>query len=562
MFVHPPSLYFCGDARNARSWLGKGRAATRWKLRRSTAIWPAPKRRQNGRRACGRECRHASSRQESCNKLFRVSDQAPARALSSHPCPFAVVHAALFETEAMFLSLAPSCHRLLRPCAVRSSASPAALALLLAAPAAADPTGRVGRIAWLSGSVHLHRADSGESTNALLNWPITSGDILSTAAGARSEVQLGSTSVQFDSSSILEFVAVDDQRVRLRLLAGSVIIRLRSPEAAAEFELSSRDGSFSFPEAGSYRFDAEPAATVATVHGGSLRFAASDGALDLRAGQRAQLWNDGGIRYQVSAPVEDAFVLWSAAREQGPASAAYGRYVSPEMTGAADLDAHGRWYDSPEYGAVWFPQAVAADWAPYRHGRWMWVAPWGWTWVGDEPWGFAPFPLRPLGVPRRCLGLGARQACGATGVRTGAGRLGRLAGRQCLGTGRRAPRRRLVSPRATRSLCAALPVQRKTCPCGQRHPCHPDQQHHDDHQQSAGGGRAHALRASANAARGDHGAGRCRRPAAADRSRRDAAARRQVTWRSVGAGAGAGCSTAGRSRAGRRRASTDGAGWP
>jgi hypothetical protein len=289
----------------------------------------------------------------------------------------------------MFLSLAPSCHRaalrraLLMPLLL--------LALLLAAPAAADPTGRVGRIAWLSGSVHLHRADSGESTNALLNWPITSGDILSTAAGARSEVQLGSTSVQFDSSSILEFVTVDDQRVRLRLLAGSVIIRLRSPEAAAEFELSSRDGSFSFPEAGSYRFDTEPAATVATVHDGSLRFAASDGALDLRAGQRAQLWDDGGIRYQVSAPVEDAFVLWSAGREQGPASAAYGRYVSPEMTGAADLDAHGRWYDSPEYGAVWFPQAVAADWAPYRHGRWMWVAPWGWTWVGDEPWGFAPF---------------------------------------------------------------------------------------------------------------------------------------------------------------------------
>lgn len=254
--------------------------------------------------------------------------------------------------------------------------------------------------------------------------------------------------MQFDSSGVLEFVTVDDQRVRLRLLAGSVIIRLRSPEAAAEFELSSRDGSFSFPEAGSYRFDTEPAATVATVHDGSLRFAASDGALDLRAGQRAQLWDDGGIRYQVSAPVEDAFVLWSAGREQGPASAAYGRYVSPEMTGAADLDAHGRWYDSPEYGAVWFPQAVAADWAPYRHGRWMWVAPWGWTWVGDEP-GLCALPLRPLGVPRRCLGMGARQACGATGVRTGAGRLGRVAGRQCLGTGWRAARGRLVSPRAT-----------------------------------------------------------------------------------------------------------------
>jgi hypothetical protein len=34
---------------------------------------------------------------------------------------------------------------------------------------------------------------------------------------------------------------------------------------------------------------------------------------------------------------------------------------------------------------------VAVDWAPYREGRWAWVAPWGWTWVDDAPWGFAPF---------------------------------------------------------------------------------------------------------------------------------------------------------------------------
>ncbi len=34
---------------------------------------------------------------------------------------------------------------------------------------------------------------------------------------------------------------------------------------------------------------------------------------------------------------------------------------------------------------------VAPGWAPYRFGHWVWVAPWGWTWVEDEPWGFAPF---------------------------------------------------------------------------------------------------------------------------------------------------------------------------
>ena len=40
---------------------------------------------------------------------------------------------------------------------------------------------------------------------------------------------------------------------------------------------------------------------------------------------------------------------------------------------------------------MWRPTYVAADWAPYRYGRWGWVAPWGWTWIDDARWGFAPF---------------------------------------------------------------------------------------------------------------------------------------------------------------------------
>ena len=67
------------------------------------------------------------------------------------------------------------------------------------------------------------------------------------------------------------------------------------------------------------------------------------------------------------------------------------RYVSPEMTGAEDLDRYGQWQQTPEYGALWVPRSVAADWAPYTTGHWAWVRPWGWTWVDDAPWGFAPF---------------------------------------------------------------------------------------------------------------------------------------------------------------------------
>ena len=67
------------------------------------------------------------------------------------------------------------------------------------------------------------------------------------------------------------------------------------------------------------------------------------------------------------------------------------RYVSSGVIGYQDLDDHGRWRDDPEYGHVWVPTYVAASWAPYRYGRCAYVQPWGWTWIDDAPWGFAPF---------------------------------------------------------------------------------------------------------------------------------------------------------------------------
>jgi hypothetical protein len=61
------------------------------------------------------------------------------------------------------------------------------------------------------------------------------------------------------------------------------------------------------------------------------------------------------------------------------------------MTGSTELDAAGRWDNTAEYGAVWFPQELPNDWAPYRDGHWNWITPWGWTWIDDHSWGFAPF---------------------------------------------------------------------------------------------------------------------------------------------------------------------------
>ncbi|MGH9756440.1 MAG: DUF6600 domain-containing protein, partial [Candidatus Acidiferrales bacterium] len=67
------------------------------------------------------------------------------------------------------------------------------------------------------------------------------------------------------------------------------------------------------------------------------------------------------------------------------------KYVSRDVDGYYDLDDYGTWQSNPDYGQIWVPRGVAVGWAPYQMGHWVWIAPWGWTWVDAQPWGFAPF---------------------------------------------------------------------------------------------------------------------------------------------------------------------------
>ena len=264
-------------------------------------------------------------------------------------------------------------------------------ALIYAAPARADAPGRIGRIAWLSGTVQLESTASGEVFAAPLNQPLTSGDMVSVDEGSRAEIQIGSKIIRLDAGSVLELDRIDDQQVSVYLANGHAIVELTTPEAIADFTMATANGRFTANDTGTYRFDADANGSLATAYTGHLRFTGEPGGLEIRAGVSAQFWNDGQPHYRLLPPLNDEFAQWSSARNRLSSSGTYTRYVSPEMTGAADLDTYGDWSPTPEYGAVWYPRNVAADWVPYRTGNWVWVAPWGWSWVGHEAWGFAPF---------------------------------------------------------------------------------------------------------------------------------------------------------------------------
>jgi hypothetical protein len=267
-----------------------------------------------------------------------------------------------------------------------------ALAGLTSLALAADPgdvPAQVGRVALTQGQVSIADDVGAEMTAAQVNWPVTSGNMITTAPGARTELRIGSTSIRLDGDSSLEILQLDDATLRLRLHYGSANLRVRNPDLLPGFELATAQARIHLQQPGSLRIDAERLRDTSSVNvfDGVALVDGGGSQLTVRAGKGADL-SDDDVR-TLSAQ-RDAFDDWSAGRDRVEESSVSARYVGTEMTGYEDLDRYGNWSTDAEYGPVWLP-TVATTWVPYRDGSWTWLDPWGWTWVDNAPWGYAPF---------------------------------------------------------------------------------------------------------------------------------------------------------------------------
>jgi hypothetical protein len=131
---------------------------------------------------------------------------------------------------------------------------------------------------------------------------------------------------------------------------------------------------------------------VVTAEHGSLEWTAGGVAQTVGDGQAIEVSGINPIRVtSLPAAGADDFDRWSEARDRRASDSPSAQYVSRDIPGYDDLDQYGRWRVEQAYGPVWFPTAVPVGWVPYRFGHWVWIEPWGWTWVENERWGYAPF---------------------------------------------------------------------------------------------------------------------------------------------------------------------------
>jgi len=275
-----------------------------------------------------------------------------------------------------------------------------AMAVTLFAPQRAaadedDPPSRVARLGFTKGAVSFNPAGTDDWVSAVVNRPVTTGDKLWNDDGARSELSIGSAVIRLGGSTGFSFLNLTDNTTQLRITEGTLNIRVRSLGEDEVFEVDTPNLAFSVLRPGNYKIKVNEAGdgTVVVVRDGEGEVTGGGSAYTIHHGE-VGTFNGAD---QLDADLEgwghddDDFDGWCADRDRRIDHSVSAKYVSTDAIGYEDLDEYGGWRPVPEYGTIWFPHVAIVGWAPYHYGHWAYIAPWGYTWVDDAPWGFAPF---------------------------------------------------------------------------------------------------------------------------------------------------------------------------
>ncbi len=239
----------------------------------------------------------------------------------------------------------------------------------------------------------MRRGDSGDVIAAALNAPLVVTDRLLTGPQSRAELQFDwANMLRMGSNAEVRLSELENHRYQIQIALGTTTFRVLR-NSNADVEISTPTVSIRPLRRGVYRVTVqEDGATEITVRNGEADIFTPRGSERLRVGRTLfARGTPADPEVQVASPLSiDDWDRWNESRDRDLERSTSYQYVSPDISGAEDLEGHGRWVSVEGYGTVWSP-AVDPGWAPYRYGRWTWIDYYGWTWVSYDPWGWAPY---------------------------------------------------------------------------------------------------------------------------------------------------------------------------
>jgi hypothetical protein len=269
----------------------------------------------------------------------------------------------------------------------------AAAAFLLAAglaQAQIDPPTRVARLGYATGPVSFAPAGIDTWYQPDPNRPLVPGDRIWADRGGRGELQFGPALARLDGGTLASIENTGDGATQLRLTQGRIRLHVRRLMPGEVVEVDTPDVAFVADQPGDYRIEVDPSgntAVVSTLRGHGEAWG-DRVVYDVGPGQAMRFGQQGQYGLEELPPPDD-LDRWAMNRDLRLDRVRSVRYVSPDVPGVEALDDYGDWRTVPQYGTVWMPTRAPSNWAPYHDGHWAWIDPWGWTWVDQQPFGFA-----------------------------------------------------------------------------------------------------------------------------------------------------------------------------
>jgi len=249
------------------------------------------------------------------------------------------------------------------------------------------------RISLIEGDVQLNTEDTSDWMPAVINMPLRSGDRLWVPEGGRVELQLNDgTYLRLDKNSSLGILSIGKNSFQFYLSTGRAYVDFRGLRNSV-LQMDTPVSSIRIYDKSDVGIDvSNDGSTEVSVFLGAVYAESRSGKTRVGAGKSLFIKEDAYAELAPLGPV-DEWERWNKGRDTKLYEQRYSsRYLPDELkVYSYDFDTNGKWVYDNEYGYCWVPTVVVSSgWAPYRHGRWVWVGG-DYVWVSYEPWGWIPY---------------------------------------------------------------------------------------------------------------------------------------------------------------------------
>ena len=249
------------------------------------------------------------------------------------------------------------------------------------------------------GGTIVRQGDDAREVEARVNYPVFSGDEVTTNRRGRAEIRLADGNIiALDHSTSIRFRSIadtyDDNATQtiVELRYGHVAVQRTDYEREA-LRLDTSSASYIATDQAIYAVDNDSrSADRVSVFYGEIDVRTPSRSSRVSEGEEARV-DDQGVYGLVSSQrgTADEFERWFVRRSQR-----YGkgtsRYLDDSLAYSNyDLEQYGNWTYVSGLGSWGWRPYVGTGWRPYYSGHWIYGPSGCLVWVSYEPWGWVPY---------------------------------------------------------------------------------------------------------------------------------------------------------------------------